>query len=179
MTNTRLKLSPPWVTFVNYVKALFENDPEIGITYDNNEVSLKLHVEDEMKAQLLDMLLPHEKKFGNVSLSVYVIPTNSTGKHYDVSNMTFGQIFDKVFDKNPVYSFSYDLVGVLSNVITYVVFFPKICQFFNDNLNDIYGNVTTLYQEVASEVFADAGLNSVMYCTDDENKLNKPLGEWP
>jgi len=29
MTNIKLKLSPPWVTYVNEIKALFENDPDI------------------------------------------------------------------------------------------------------------------------------------------------------
>ena len=64
--------------------------------------------------------------------------------------------------------------------VTYVVFKNCVVQFFNDNLNDCHGIVSTLYQDIASEVFGDAGVTNVYYNTDVEvGKLGKPLGEWP
>ena len=44
MTTMRLKLAPPWVTFVNEVKALFDEDPQVRVVYDNDTVELKLYV---------------------------------------------------------------------------------------------------------------------------------------
>ena len=59
----------------------------------------------------------------------------------------------------------------------YVVFKNRVVQFFNDNLNDIYGNISTLYQEIASDVFKE--ISGVNYCTDIEERVGAPLGEWP
>ena len=42
MADIRLKLSPPWIIYVNMVKALFGNDPEINIEYDNEIPEIRL-----------------------------------------------------------------------------------------------------------------------------------------
>jgi len=60
-----------------------------------------------------------------------------------------------------------------------VVFKNCVVQFFNDNLNDAHGVISTLYQNIAAEIFEDANLPGVHYCTDVERKLGKPLGDWP
>lgn len=177
MTNVRLKLAPPWVTYVNEIKALFGEDPDIVIKYDNDNVELKLYVEDFVKAAALGMLLPEEKEFGNVTLFITIVPANGKALEHDFTSMTYGQIFDTVFKGNPVYSFSVDIDSVFSNVLTYVVFKNKVVQFFNDNLNDVYGNMSTLYQEIASDVF-NIG-RSVFFCTDKPEELGKSLTEWP
>lgn len=174
MTTMRLKLAPPWVTFVNEVKALFDEDPQVRVVYDNDTVELKLYVEDAKKAEAIERLLPEFKNFGNVDLSIIVIPANVG--NYDFSRYTLGQLFDAAFDGNPVYSFSRDIDSVFTNVLTYVVFTNKVVQFFNDNLNDIYGNMTTLYQEIASDVFEAGG--SVFYCTDVKKEVENER-QWP
>jgi hypothetical protein len=62
---------------------------------------------------------------------------------------------------------------------TYVIFKNCVVQFFNDNLNDAFGNVSTLYQDIAPAVFENTPIG-VHYCTDVERgNLGKPLGEWP
>ena len=64
--------------------------------------------------------------------------------------------------------------------MTYVVFKNCVVQFFNDNLNDCHGLISTLYQDIAAEIFEDANLNGVYYNTDVERgALGMPLGEWP
>ena len=63
---------------------------------------------------------------------------------------------------------------------TYVVFKNCVVQFFNDNLNDCHGIISTLYQDIAAELFKDADLIGVYYNTDVERgQLGMPLGEWP
>ena len=63
MQEVRLKLSPPWVTYINKIKALFGEDPDINIQYDNFSRRIKLFVNDPEKASCLFTLLPVNKKF--------------------------------------------------------------------------------------------------------------------
>ena len=66
------------------------------------------------------------------------------------------------------------------NPITYVVFVNEVVQYFNDDLGDVYGQCSTLYQEIAKDVFGET--EGVFFCTDVEEPvyaLGKPLGEWP
>jgi hypothetical protein len=66
--------------------------------------------------------------------------------------------------------------------LTYVVFKNRVVQFFNDNLNDPHGVISTLYQDIADEIFADMPYQAhggIAYCTDVEHNLGAPLGEWP
>jgi hypothetical protein len=70
--------------------------------------------------------------------------------------------------------------GVWFFSATYVVFKNCVVQFFNDNLNDCHGIISTLYQDIAAEIFEDADLHNVYYNTDVERgQLGMPLGEWP
>ena len=176
MTDIRLKISPPWITFVNEVIAMFQHDQQINIEYDNDAVELRLYVENSEKAAALEALLPYEVCFGNVVLSVVIIPANdaTVSISSDVESL-----FNTAFNGNPVFAFTRSVQGILSNKIIYVVFKNRVVQFFNDNLNDIHGNISTLYEEIARNIFNDEELYGVFYCTDIEEKVGKPLGEWP
>lgn len=176
MTDIRLKISSPWVTFVNEVIAMFQHDPEIKIEYDNDEVEVRLYVDNPEKAAALELLLPYEVCFGNVILSIAVIPSND-----DVVSVSSNveTLFNLAFNGNPVFAFTRSVEGILSNKITYVVFKNRVVQFFNDNLNDIHGNISTLYEEIARNIFNEEELYGVFYCTDIEEKVGMPLGEWP
>lgn len=176
MENVRLKISPPWVTYVNEVTALFGNDPDIEIRYENAGPKVVVSVKSPDKAAAIAKLLPEKVNFGNVDLEVVIDTPNG------ISDLAFPSnklLFDTAFDRNPVYAFSRAVEDVLSNAITYVVFKNRVVQWWNDNLGDIYGNISTIYQEVAADVFKEAGLYGVYYCTDVEEKVGMPLGEWP
>lgn len=58
--------------------------------------------------------------------------------------------------------------GIFSNPITYIVFKNKVVQFWNDDLSDIYGNRSTLYQDIAKEIFGES--SGIFFCTDKEEK---------
>lgn len=187
MTDVRLKKSPPWITYVNQLSVLFGEDPEITIEYNNDIYRVELFVDNEDKAEALSRLLPVEKVFGNVILSIAIIPTNITfdseennATDFDAIALSYKDLFDTAFNNNPVYCESVTMSSVfISNAITYVVFKNKVVQFFNDNLNDLHGNISTLYQEIASDLFRDTDLMGVYYCTEVEGDVGKPLGEWP
>ena len=181
MSEPRLKLAPPWITYVNKIQALFGNDPDINVVYDNDEIEIRLYVEGEDKAAALAELLPVVKPIGNVNLYITIIPANSDQSidELGLGKVSKKELFDIAFDRNPVYAFSREIIGLFNNPITYVVFKNRVVQFFNDNLNDIHGLISTLYQDIAEEIFADANLQGVFYNTDIEEKVGKPLGEWP
>lgn len=177
--NVRLKISPPWITYLNQIKVMFGNDPDIDVTYDNDEKEIKLLVNNSEKAEAISNLLPVEKTFGNVKLKITVVPAN--GQKTNSGVIDYPNLFDIAFDRNPIYAFSKQIDGIWFPSCTYVVFKNKVVQFFNDNLNDIHGNVTTLYENIARDLFAESAqdLNMVYFCTDIEEKVGKPLGEWP
>ena len=179
MTEQRLKISPPWVTYVHYLEALFDVDPQIAFNIDWEVPSVVLTTNNPDKAAALNWLLPDEKQFGNITLTIGIDCDN-------ISNLAFTtakELFETAFKNNPVFAY----VVVPSTEywtvpFTYVVFKNHVVQFFNDNLNDPRGLMSTLYQEIASEVFADMNyplIGGVAYCTDIEEKLAHPLGEWP
>lgn len=179
MTDIRMKISPPWITYVNEVNCLFEHDPEVQLIYDNDEKTVELYVEDPTKAFAIDRLLPDEVEYGNIVLEVKVIPGNKASSEEIPENPTNDWFFNTAFKNNPVFAYTKTINGLFSNDLTYVVFKNKVVQFFNDNLNDIHGLISTLYQEIAEEVFSDE-LNGVCYCTDIEERVfGLPLGEWP
>lgn len=179
MTDIRMKISPPWITYVNEVNCLFEHDPEVQLIYNNDEKTVELYVEDPAKAFAIDRLLPDEVEYGNIILEVKVIPGNKTPSDDIPDNPTNDWLFNTAFKNSPVFAYTKTISGLFSNDLTYVVFKNRVVQFFNDNLNDIHGLVSTLYQEIANDVFSDE-LNGVCYCTDiEERVLGVPLGEWP
>ena len=120
-----------------------------------------------------------QKQIGNIQLKITVVPANGG---YEVAGpLSTIEIFDLAFKDNPIYAYSKEISGLFSNKFIYVVFKNKVVQFFNDNLNDIHGLISTLYQNIAYEIFEDANINlmNVFFNTDIEEKVWTPLGEWP
>ena len=154
-----LKQSAPWFTFFKEFQALFGEDPAIKVEYNEVDNIIKLYVEGEEKYEALAQLLPTEKVFGNVVTKIEVIPANTLK-----SEAT--PLFQTAFEGNPVFAYA---VSKGSDALTfgadYVVFKNKVVQFWNDELNDVNGNITTLYQEIAKDIFGDVG---VFFCTDKE-----------
>ncbi len=151
--------SAPWVTYYRKVDALFKKDDEVLVVFDEENLVLKLYVDDQTKAEALGVLLPVEKVFGNVTLSIEVIPPNIKSTKINIEPL---DIASNAFrDNNAVYMVR-DVSGILN--IVYVIFRKAVVQFFDDNLGDINGNCSTLYEMIARDVFEDVGIK---YCTDD------------
>ena len=167
-----MKLAAPWITFYHEMEAMFGGDPEIRVELDDSdedEMIIKLYVDNQTKAEALEKLLPMEKKFGNVSVYIEVIPSNEEDSKV--------RLFQKAFENNPAFKFIYSVDGVGLFPANYVVFENKVVQFFNDELNDIHGNKSTLYQEIAKDIFENH--EGIYFCTDTKEEIGKPLGEWP
>ena len=155
-----LYLSAPWHMYYKELCLLFEHDEEVRIIYDMDEQVISIYVDNAAKADAMAAALPSEKQFGNVALTIVVIPTNKTNLR-----RTQGSICEDLFYKNPIISDVYTIdVGIMANPITYVVFKKEIVQYFNDDLGDAHGMCTTLYQDIAKRVFKP--IDGVHFCTD-------------
>lgn len=174
MSDARLRILPPWSVFINELQALFDGDPEIAfnVDWDGEHPSVVLATNNPDKAAALVKLLPDEEWFGNVTLSISVdCPT--------ISNLAFPtakELFETAFSKNPAFAYVVTTEGYWYVPFTYVVFKNCVVQFFADNLNDPHGVISTLYEDIADQIFNS--IPSVVYCTDVERKVGKTVEEW-
>lgn len=150
-----LNLSSPWVIYTKKIQKLFEADKAIHFEYINTPPELKIFVDDARKADALSKLIPTEKTFGNVILKITVIPADT--------NEDRVTLIKAVFEDNPIVDHirKVDLVG--GGTATYVSFAKEVVQFFDDDLSDENGYCSTLYQELAKDVFGEKG--EVYFCT--------------
>ena len=154
-----IKLSPPWVEFYNQVAAMFNEDPDVKVGYDEESKTINMFVDDQNKADALKQLLPAEKKFGNIVVVINVVPANKTKEPLD--------LFAEAFKNNPVFSRAVKVGGIGSNDYNFVEFRAKVCQYWNDNLGDLNGNKSILYQDLAREIFECPG---ILFCTEAVDK---------
>ena len=155
----KLGLSAPWDQYYQELSVLFTEDPEVEIVYNADEKEVKLYVDNAVKADALSKLLPAEKEWGGVTLKITVVPSN------DPESMP--SLFAKAFDGNPAFSYveHVDSAGFTSD---YIVFAPEVVQYFADNIGDVNGNISTIYEEVARHVFEPPA--GVFFCTAEKDE---------
>lgn len=178
----KLKLSAPWIIFYKEIEAMFKFDPAVKVIYDEDKNEVKLYVEGAQKADALTQLLPTEKAFGNVVMKITVVPANK------LKAVKEG-LYEAAFEGNSALSYVRSATGIFTNPITYVVFKKEVVQFWTDDLGDINGLRSTLYQDIAKDIFGET--QGIFFCTDDTEEINAfecnnnglvvgmPLGEWP
>ena len=155
-----LTKSSPWVTYYKEVDALFKKDKEVLVVFDEENIELKIYVNNQEKASAIQYLIPNEKNFGNVILKIKVIPSN--GKQLrDVRTTNIVDIASDAFRGNNAVFAVTDVRAVFD--LVYVIFRKEVVQYFDDNIGDINGNCSTLYEVIARDVFNDVGIK---YCTD-------------
>ena len=159
---SNLKLSAPWVVYYREIESLFGADPEITITIDEEHYSVKLYVNNDEKAEALDKLLPAERTYANVTVRTAVIPGNPL-----LEKKT--SLFQTAFEGNPVFAFTKTNEGVFTIPLSYVVFKNRVVQFYADNMQDVNGNISTLYETIAKDVFGET--DGLCFCTDTEEKV--------
>lgn len=156
---TRVQLSTPWAIYYRQLESLFAKDPEIHVGFDADEPSVQIRVDNQEKAEALQKLLPLSKTFGNVTLRIDIIPAN-----FQESK---AKLFETVFQGNDAFSRIVDIDNpFISNPVTYVMFKKEVVQYFNDNLGDLNGICSTLYQDIAKDIFE--GVSGIYFCTELE-----------
>lgn len=153
---TNLDLQSPWVIYSKKVQAFFKKDKQIQCVYDNDTPELKFFVDDARKADAVSKLFPTEKTFGNVTLKITVIPAN-TEKNERV------ELIKDALKDNPIVDHINTTTLIGGEEVTYVSFEKEVVQFFDDDLTDENGYCSTLYQELAKDIFGESG--EVYFCT--------------
>lgn len=156
----KLKISSPWVTYYNELRELFKGDDGVRIVYDEENSNINIYVAEQAKATALEHFLPTVKEFGNVTLAINVIPPNETKLFKTTTTPTIRD----VFKGNPHVDDIIEIDGMFS--ATYVVFHKEVVQYFDDNLGDINGNISTLYQNIANDVFGEHA--GIFFCTNTQ-----------
>ena len=157
----KVSLSPPWYIYYRKLQALFGDDYQIQMFFDEGSNAIKMYVDNADKADAIGCLLPASVTFGDVYIEIQVIPTNGfvdKASNYDMDNLFFTAFYD-----NPAFCDvkTYD-DPFMSNPMTYVTFAKKVVQFYTDNIEDIHGLCSTLYQDIAKDVLTP---EHVFYCT--------------
>lgn len=173
----KLKLASPWANCFRQFKAFFQKDADVRVVFDEDAPAIKLYVENQDKADALAYLLPTSRQFGNVTLQITIIPANGAstngGEYTNPVDAVMGALKGNkaMAGFQPVESAGFKAM--------YVLFAREVVSYFNDNLADLNGLTSTLYQNLAEEVFPNH--NGVFFCTEPGNStyLGKPLGEWP
>lgn len=157
--NKEINLFSPWVIYYKKLEALFGKDKDIKMSFDNDELTVSMFINSQDKYEALSQLLPVEQQFGNVTLKIQLIPANLNTSKID--------LFRKAFNGNPVVtdiiSISRDIIDT-TNDFNYIVFKKEVVQYHDDSLDDPHGNCSTLYQEIAKDIFGNHG--GIYFCTD-------------
>ena len=165
----RLNLSPPWDIYYRQISAMFAEDPEVLVVYDDVEMEIKLYVDNPYKADALGRLLPEEKSFGNVKIYITIVPSNKVT--LPESNKANASDIAKALEGNGAVYDIREVDEFTGYKITFVIFTKKVIQYFTDNIGDWHGLCSTLYQDLAKDVFGS--IDGVYYCTDNGVELLK------
>lgn len=144
--NNQMKITSPWITYVNQVKCLFADDFDVTCEYNDDKKELILMVSDLNRVDALAKLIPTKKNFGGVTLHISVIPANK-------ETSSFAELVEKAMDGNPHFSQLIKVPMQDGKSFNYLMFEPEVAQYWNDNLADPNGNVSTTYADLAQDVF--------------------------
>lgn len=150
-----LTLVSPWVNFYKEIEAMFKRDPEVRVTFDNDNRVIKLLVESGDKAKALSKILPGERTFGSVTVKVEIIPANNP------NDWDLLKTFNVAFKDNPAFCETRESITPFGT-FRYVLFDKNVVQYPNDDIGDANQIHTTLYQEIAKDIFE---ANGVHFCT--------------
>lgn len=152
-------LSAPWVIYAKKLEKFFEEDPDVKIEYyDNDPNVVNIIVSDPIKYFALNRLIDAEIEFGNVHLQVFIFPSNK----FDNADL-----FKMAFKDSPIVK-SIDEIQPegSSNKFTYISFRNRVVKYWADYLGDPHGNLFTLYQYLADDIFLDH--DGVFFTTAEE-----------
>ena len=160
-----LRIEAPWYSFQKKVKALFEQDPDITVgevvemTGGEAQYGFDIEVRNHKKFLALDSVFPKTKTFGNVTIGITLYDEENGLKQDNVV-----EPYRAIFEGNPIVDDIRDVTDFTGTRHGYVLFAPKVIQFFDDNAADYNGNWSGLAQDIAREVFSDE-FRGIHFCT--------------
>lgn len=167
-----VNLSAPWVEHYRKLQELFRLDRDVNVVFDAEAMKIQVYVDNTEKAEALEKILLPEVTFGNVTVPIIVIPANNPRVTYSfryLRSFSDGEDFSvegkyrAAFSTNGVVEAVVPAVGIGGQQILFILFGPFIAQYYNDDIGDLYGLHTTVFEDIARDVCVkEAG---VFYCT--------------
>lgn len=169
MSETNIKLSPPWYIYANKVKYTYGQSDLIQVNdliECGSSYLLIINAFDSDVALALRQILPTTITMGNIKLNIVIF--DSLGKAVNVidtssfSPQNIAQLFDSALQSNPLFIGTVVTDEILSSANSslvgdvVIVIDKSIVQFFNDDISDLCQN----YNEVASKVFKEISQSS-------------------
>lgn len=152
-----LELTAPWTTYYSELKEFFKSDRDVHIIYNKKNYTIEMYVENKNKADALNTIIPSVKHFGDIELKINIIPANNCYK------VSYGSIYQDAFCGNSAVK-EVKTFDFMSTPITYIVCKKEVVQYYNDDIGDLNGVCSTLYQDIADRIFeVESG---VFFCTD-------------
>jgi len=156
ISENKLRLSPPWYTFFNYVINSVGRDRCVEV-FEMQEISdgnflIPIEVRGRDKAIALATILVPCVNFGNINVRIEVIQCGQVVKPDDrcQDECSLMRIFEEAFGTNHYYEYV-EFRRVFSSIIVFPVFKKEVIQFFNDDLSDLNNS----FNGVAAHVFAE------------------------
>ena len=147
MENTKEKevaLSSPWMTYYKKLVALFGDDPELDVLWDDDTKTVTIESVNTFKIMALEKLLNPTVVFGNITVTVKCLVKNGAEE-------SLSAVFKTAFAGNPHFSQVIDAKVVAMNE-TFVLFQPEVIQFFNDDTTDYYSNWNGLSEDIMRDI---------------------------
>lgn len=147
MENTKeqnVAISSPWMTYYKKLVALFNDDPDLEVSWNEDEKSVIIESTNTFKIMALEKLLDTTVTFGNITITVKCLVKNG-------SEDSAATLFKTAFSGNPHFSKVIETT-VAAIDETFVLFKPEVIQFFNDDLTDYYGNWNGLAEDITRDV---------------------------
>lgn len=139
-------LLQPWVTYYNKLRAMFAGDPDIELSME--EYTIYLKVKSLEKTTALKKLLYDTIEMGSVVVKVII--------YFKSPEPDIREVYEQAFKDNPVFiGFKTKASSETDNPkfkIDYCIFKKEVIQFFNDEVNDFFGNYNGLMSDIAIEV---------------------------
>lgn len=159
MNEPRVMISPPQYTLWRKLAYSFGTDPEISVRdpYEKNNITfIKVVVQDPNRASAVAGVLIPEYNFGGILVRVKVIDSEGNlVEPPDVGQPGFSvrQMIETALFANPYF---YEVIPCRApnqpNQVLTAVFYPKVIQFWNDDLSDYFGYAHFVAEDVFSDV---------------------------
>ena len=156
----KMNLTCPWIEYYNQISAMFRDDMDVQVIYDDEAKDIRLYVKRATKAEALSVILPKEKSFGGVTVTITIIPANGLeDPAADISQ----HLYEYALEDTPALAYIKQ-VSLPGMDLTYVVFRAQVVQYYNDNLGDVNGRHSTLYENIARAIFEPR--LGLFFCTE-------------
>lgn len=152
----KVGLCSPWMELFRKIEAMFHEDEAVKVTIDDDKHIINLDVSGTTKAKAIKALLPAEVTMGIITVKIVVNEVDD----FDATDIT--KVYRQAFSGNPAL-IKTETVDVGGKAMNFVVFAKEVVQYFNDDISDLHGLHSTLYQDIARDVFTGQAMNDSVF----------------